>query len=233
MEHNRHTHRHSNTHSHTHRHTPHTRYNVDSKKFCIIYERSANGGNTRRTQAPHTKTATHTHTHTKAATYTESVTYTCRDTHTSTGAHTVRDDARTTDLNAIALKYVVSCSLSTGYGCWCEYTCLRLSLSPVSPLPVHVDAAHVRHRQIVAYKKCIAWERSPARPELNRSCSRIESTAISFHLPRCWDVCATWTGQGTAAGPGQGSPGPAAVHKCRTCLLLEQQPANLVSFVHF
>lgn len=46
-----------------------------------------------------------------------------------------------------------------------------------------------------------------ARPELNRSCSRIESTAISFHLPRCWDVCATWTGQGTAARPGQGSPG--------------------------
>lgn len=43
--------------------------------------------------------------------------------------------------------------------------------------------------------------------ELNRSCSRIESTAISFHLPRCWDVCATWTGQGTAARPGQGSPG--------------------------
>lgn len=54
----------STTDTHTHRihtrHTPHThtRYNVDSKKFCIIYERSANGGNTRRTQArTHTKAA--------------------------------------------------------------------------------------------------------------------------------------------------------------------------------
>lgn len=60
---------------------------------------------------------THTYTHKGSHTHTETVTYTCRDTHTSTGAHTVRDDARTTDLNAIALKYVVSCSLSTGYGC--------------------------------------------------------------------------------------------------------------------
>lgn len=103
----------STTDTHTHR-TPHTytRYNVDSKKFCIIYERSANGGNTRRTQA---------RTHTKAArerdTQREGEREKERGRERDRHPHTVRDDARTTDLNAIALKYVVSCSLSTGYGC--------------------------------------------------------------------------------------------------------------------
>lgn len=58
------------------------------------------------------------------------------------------------------------------------------SVYPPPPihLLVHVDAAHVRHRQIVAYKKCIAWERSPgqARTEQELQSNRIDGNFFSF-----------------------------------------------------
>lgn len=54
MEHTTHTSTNKPTHTHTHT----CIWAVDSKKFCIIYERSANGGNTRK-DLSHTHTSTH------------------------------------------------------------------------------------------------------------------------------------------------------------------------------
>lgn len=85
-------------------------------------------------------------------------------------------------------------------------------LSPPPPPyvapPVHVDAAHVRHRQIVAYKKCIAWERSPgqARTEQELQSNRIDGNFFSFakvlrrmcHMDRSRNSSQT--------GPGQSRP---------------------------
>lgn len=86
---------------------------------------------------------------------------------------------------------------------------LRLSL----PRCVHVDAAHVRHRQIVAYKKCIAWDEG----QLHAQSNRIDGNFFSFAkvLRR---MCHMDRSRNSMEQQQRQQPCP--VHKCRLRLRL-------------
>lgn len=113
---------------------------------------------------------------------------------------------------------------------------LALPPSPCPSLPPCVDAAHVRHRQIVAYKKCIAWDEEPgqARPGQPAACTesnRIDGNFFSFAkvLRRMCHMDRSRNSSSPAL------PRPCSVHKCRRKYICsgEQQPSEFSVFCAF
>lgn len=132
------------------------------------------------------------------------------------------------DVNTHASVYLSTLPLSPSLLCLCmlmQRTCATGKL-------LHIKS--VSHGNEAQARPELSW----AEQELQSN--RIDGNFFSFakvlrrmcHMDRSRNSSQTRPGQSTAS-PGPAAADAAAVHKCRTCLLLEQQPANLVSFVHF
>lgn len=110
-------------------------------------------------------------------------------------------------------------------------------LPPLSPsLPPCVDAAHVRHRQIVAYKKCIAWDDEPGQTgpgqasQLHAQSNRIDGNFFSFAK-----VLRRMCHMDRSRNSSPALPVPALSTSVVASIFAKanNNRANLVSFVHF